>query len=163
MEGYWRIISRHMIWSLLRMYLKDGWECHSLDHRMSSYSVCSKETPFRSHHCLKVKNILNSISNSCTNTKSPFDLTCRKFRASQMVLVVKNPPINVGDMWIAGLFPGSGRSPGEGNGYPLQYSCLENPMDRGAWKAIVHRVAKNQTRLKRRSTHVVHSWFVAFF
>ena len=46
-----------------------------------------------------------------------------------------------------GLIPGSGRSPGEGNGNPLQYSCLENPMDRGAWWATVHGVAKSQTRL----------------
>ena len=44
-----------------------------------------------------------------------------------------------------GSIPGSGRSPGEGNGYPLQYSCLENPMDRGAWRAAVHGVAKSQT------------------
>ena len=51
---------------------------------------------------------------------------------------------NVGD---PGSIPGSGRSPGEGNGNPLQYSCLENPMDRGAWLATVHGVAKSQTRL----------------
>ena len=44
-----------------------------------------------------------------------------------------------------GLIPGSGRSPGEGNGNPLQYSCLENPMDGGAWQATTHRVAKSQT------------------
>ena len=47
-----------------------------------------------------------------------------------------------------GLIPGSGRSPGEGHGNPLQYSCLENPMNRGAWQAIVHRVKKSWTRLK---------------
>ena len=51
---------------------------------------------------------------------------------------------NVGD---PGLIPELGRSLGEWNGYPLQYSCLENPMDRGAWRATVHRVAKSQTRL----------------
>ena len=51
---------------------------------------------------------------------------------------------NVADL---SLIPGSGRSPGEGNGNPLQYSCLENPMDGGAWLATVHRVAKSQTRL----------------
>ena len=49
--------------------------------------------------------------------------------------------------------PGSGRSPGEGIGNPLQYSCLENPMDRGAWQATVHRVAKSWTQLKQLSTH----------
>ena len=53
--------------------------------------------------------------------------------------VVKKPPANAGDM---GLIPGSGRSPGEGNGNPLQYSCLENSMDRGNWWATVHRLAK---------------------
>ena len=56
-----------------------------------------------------------------------------------MVLVVKNTPANAGDVRDVGLIPGSGRSPGEGKGYPLQYSCLENPMDRGAWQATVHR------------------------
>ena len=54
-------------------------------------------------------------------------------------LTVKNPPVNAGD---TGSIPGSGRSPGGGNGHPLQYSCLENPMDRGAWWAAVHGVTK---------------------
>ena len=58
--------------------------------------------------------------------------------------VVKNPPASVGD---TGSIPGSGRSPGEGNGNPLQYSCLENPVDRGAWWATVHGVAQSQTHL----------------
>ena len=53
--------------------------------------------------------------------------------------MVKNPPANAGDV---GLIPGLGRSPGEGNGNPLQYSCLENRMDRGAWQATVHGIAK---------------------
>ena len=55
---------------------------------------------------------------------------------------VKNPPINSGDMR---LIPGSGRSPGEGNGNPLQYSCLENSMDREAWQAMAYGVAKSRT------------------
>ena len=55
--------------------------------------------------------------------------------------VVKNAPANAGGM---GLIPGSGRSPGVGNGNPLQYSCLENSMDRGTWQATVHVVTKNQ-------------------
>ena len=58
--------------------------------------------------------------------------------------VVKNPPANAGDM---GLIPGSRRYPGEGNGNPFQYSCLGNPVDRGAWWAAVHVVTKCQTRL----------------
>ena len=62
--------------------------------------------------------------------------------ASQLALVVKNPPANVGDAGDLGLISGLGRSPEEGNGNPLQYSCLENPRDRGAWWAIVHGVTK---------------------
>ena len=65
--------------------------------------------------------------------------------ASQVALVLKNPPANSGDLRDVGSIPGSGRSPGEGNGNPLQYSCLENYMDRGAWWATVHGVAKRGT------------------
>ena len=71
-------------------------------------------------------------------------------RASQVVLVVKNLPANAGD---TGSIPGLGRSPGRGHGNPPQYSCLENPTDRGAWQATVHRVKKSQTRLKLLRTH----------
>ena len=60
---------------------------------------------------------------------------------------VKNLPANAGDTGDSGLIPGLGRSPREGNGNPLQYSCLENSIDRGAWRAAVHEVAKSQTRL----------------
>ena len=60
---------------------------------------------------------------------------------------VKNPPANPGDVGDAGLIPGSGRSPGEGNGNPPQYSCPENPMDGGARWATVHGVTKSRTRL----------------
>ena len=56
--------------------------------------------------------------------------------------VVKNLPVNAGDTGDVGSIPGSRRSPGEGNGNPLQYSCLENPMDRGGWQTIVDGVAK---------------------
>ena len=64
---------------------------------------------------------------------------------------VKNPPANVGDTGDTGLIPGLRRLPGEGTGNPHQYSCLENPMDRGAWWATVHSVAKSRTQLKWRS------------
>ena len=57
---------------------------------------------------------------------------------------VKNPPASAGD---ADSIPGSGISPGEGNGNPLQYSCLENPMDRGGWWVTIHGVTKSQTQL----------------
>ena len=62
-----------------------------------------------------------------------------------MYLVVKNLPANAGNLGDAILIPGSGRCPGEGNGNPLQYSCLKNPMDRGAWQATVHGVAELDT------------------
>ena len=59
--------------------------------------------------------------------------------------MVKNPPANAGDTRDLGSIPGSGRSPGEGNGNPLQYSCLGNPMDRGAWWAAVHGSQESDT------------------
>ena len=63
-----------------------------------------------------------------------------------MALVVKNLPANAGDTRDVGLIPGLRRSPGGGHGNPLQFSCLENPMDRGAWWATVHRVANSWTQ-----------------
>ena len=69
--------------------------------------------------------------------------------------MVKNPPANAGDIKDVGAIPGSGRPPGGGHGNPFQYSCLENPVDRGAWQAMGHRVAKSWTRLKRLS--IAHS------
>ena len=72
--------------------------------------------------------------------------------ASWMVLEGKNLPANAEDIRDLGLIPGSGRSPGGGHGNPLQYSHLENLMDRGVWQATVPRVAKSWTRLKRLST-----------
>jgi len=65
-----------------------------------------------------------------------------------MALVVKNLPANPGNIRDTSLIPGSGRSPGGGHGNSLQYSCLENPMDGGAWQAAVKWVANSQTRLK---------------
>ena len=65
-----------------------------------------------------------------------------------MVLVVKNLPANVGDVRDAGSVPGVERFPGGGHGNSLQYSCLESPMDRGAWWATVHGVTRSKTRLK---------------
>ena len=70
-----------------------------------------------------------------------------------MVLVVKNPPANAEGTRDTDSIPGSGRSLGGGNGNPYQYSCLENPMDRGAWRTTVHRVAKSLTLLKRLGMH----------
>ena len=62
------------------------------------------------------------------------------FWASQVALVVKNPPANAGDARDVGSIPGSGRCPGGGQGIPLQYPYLKNPMDRGAWRVMVYRL-----------------------
>ena len=76
--------------------------------------------------------------------------------------MVKNPPANAEYPRDVGSILGLGRSPGEGHGNPLQYSCLENPMDRGTWQARVHRVARSQIQLKRLSMQriiaAVQSW-----
>ena len=72
-------------------------------------------------------------------------------RASQVVPVIKNLSAKAGGIRDAGLIPGLGRSPGGVHGNPLQYSSLENPMDRGAWWPTVHVVTKSRTRLKRLS------------
>ena len=74
------------------------------------------------------------------------------YQTSQMVPVVKNPPASAGDVRDVGLIPGLGRSPGIGNGNPLWYSCLENPMNREAWWATAHGITKNQTQV---STHAL--------
>ena len=80
--------------------------------------------------------------------------------ASQVAPVVKNLPDNAEDIRDMGSIPGSGRSPAGGHGNPLQYSCLENPMDRGAWRATVHGVTKRRTQLKWLSTHYFQSCFL---
>ena len=73
--------------------------------------------------------------------------------ASQVVASVKTPPANAEDVRDSCSIPGSGRPPGGGHGNPLQYSCLENPMGRGAWRAPVHGVAKSRSQLKRLSIY----------
>ena len=70
-----------------------------------------------------------------------------------MVPVVKNQPAKAGDVKDAGSIPGLGRSPGGENGHPLQYSCLENPMDGGAWWATVHGVTESRTQHKQLRMH----------
>ena len=71
--------------------------------------------------------------------------------------MVKNLSVSAGDIRDAGSIPGLGRSPGGRHGNLLQYSCLDNLLDGGAWQATVHRVTKNQTRLKQLSTHSMHN------
>ena len=77
---------------------------------------------------------------------------CLLLPSGKVVPVVKNPPANARDIGDTGSVPGLGGSPGEGCGNSLRYSCLENPMDRGAWRATVPRVARSQTWLNWRST-----------
>ena len=74
--------------------------------------------------------------------------------ASQVVLAVKNPPVNAGDIRDTGSIPGLGRSPGGSYGNPLQYSCLEHPMNRGAWWAAVQRVAESDTTKVTEHAHM---------
>ena len=77
--------------------------------------------------------------------------------ASQVAHVLKNPPANAGGV---GLILESGRSPGEGNGNPLQYSCMKNPVDRRAWWATVHGVAKSLTQLSNTTTTTIHNYLL---
>ena len=77
--------------------------------------------------------------------------------ASHMVLVVKNPPANAGDIRDMDSIPGLGRSPGGGHGNLLQYSCLENPMDRAAWWVTIHGVTKSRTQLKQLNMHAYNT------
>ena len=67
--------------------------------------------------------------------------------------MVKNPPANAGDTGDAGSIPRSGRSSGEGRSNPFQYSCLDNPMGRGAYQATIHGITKNQTQLETEHIH----------
>ena len=83
------------------------------------------------------------------------------FGTSRVALVVKNPPANAGDRRNVSVIPELGRSPGGGHGNPLQYSCLENPMNRGNWRATVHGVAMSWTLLKWLSTQH-HDYFGLF-
>ena len=77
-----------------------------------------------------------------------------------MALVVKIPPATAGDVRDTGSIPGSGKSPGEGISNPLQFSCLENPINRGAWQATVHRVTQSWTQLQGLSTHTVKGFSI---
>ena len=93
-------------------------------------------------------------------SSQPRDQTQVSFIAAELITtegkpreIIENQPANVGGVMDVGLIPGLGRCPGGGHGNPLQYSCLENPMDRGAWRATVHRITKSRTQLKRLGMH----------
>ena len=89
----------------------------------------------------------------CITYTHIFAYISHRIGASQVALVVKNPPVNARDVRDMGSNPRLGRSPGGGHGNPLQYSCMENPMDKRDWQAKVHGVTKMWTRLKWLSTH----------
>ena len=112
-----------LTWLFLIDHLRSSWHV-----TLSHFWVLALAAPF----CLE----------GCIHSRLPFSMVLC-LGASQVVLAVKNPPANAGDVREAGLIPGSGRSPGGEHGNPLQYSCLENPMDRSAWQTTVHTVAKN--------------------
>ena len=95
-----------------------------------------------------------SDSENNNNKKIVFTIIYLFLRTSHVALVVKNLPANAGDARDTGCsIPGLGRSPREGHSHPLQYSCLENPMDRGVQQATVHRLAKGRTQLKQLGRH----------
>ena len=91
---------------------------------------------------------MNELKNGSILTilkKQNLDGHCRSFGGLPRWLSGKESACNTGDLRDAGLIPASGRSPGGGNGNPLQYSCLENPADRGTWRVTVHRVTESAT------------------
>ena len=99
----------------------------------------------------QLKSPAHTCTHTCTHTHTH---TCTQLLrdTSQIPLVVKNPPTNAGDIRDADSFPALRKSPRGGHGNPLQYSCLEYPIDRGAWQATVHGVTKSQPQLKQLST-----------
>ena len=94
---------------------------------------------------LNFLSIFTWVISTLSHRRNIFIMSYRKQWAAQVALVIKKPPASAGDVRDVSLIPGSGRSPGGGNGNPLQYSCLENPMDRGAWWATAYRVAESWT------------------
>ena len=118
---------------------------------MFQYQVSGPHEADQEYEC-EGKRCLPLLSNSLTDWKAfscPYALS---WGVSQVVLVVKNLPDNAGGVRDEGLTPGLGRSPGGGRGNPLQYSCLENSMDRGAWWVTVHGVA----RVRHNWSNLVH-------
>ena len=112
-------------------------------------------TPTNCPPAISVTQSLTSQANCSVCGHAGYHLSLRvlndgycSFWAFQVALVVKNPPAKAGDLREAGSIPGSGRSPGVGQGNPLQYVCLENHMDRGAWWATVHGASKSGTWLR---------------
>ena len=110
---------------------------------------CMFTTVNINHYELTEAEVLYSIGTS----RIKINPRIKRDQDALVALVVKNLPSSAGDLRNVGLIPELGRSPGEGNDNLLQYSCLENPVDRGDWLATVHLVAKNWTRLKQISAN----------
>ena len=116
------------VWSL-------GWE-DPLEEGMTTHSsILAERIPWteepgrlQSIESQRVRHDWSNLAHTHTHTQT-------HHQPSQVAIMVKNPPANAGDIRYVGSIPGSGRSPRGGNGKPLQYSCLENPMDRGSWQA----------------------------
>ena len=135
---------------------------HGLQHTRllcpsRSLRICSNSCPLSQWCCLTISSSV-ALFSFCLQSFPPSGsfsvhyITIQKqiwyWHTLRMALVVKNLPENAGYIRDAGSVTGSGKFPGEGHGNSLQYSCLENPMDRGAWWATVHGVTKHQTCLK---------------
>ena len=120
---------------------------HLLSFYFSVYCQCHRKV----FALLRVKeSLVKSKVAKCITSAAPFTFTNLYNQGFPGSAVVKNTPANAGDIRNAGFTPGLRRSPGGEHGNPLQYSCLENSMDRGVWWATVHGIAKSWTRL---STH----------
>ena len=127
-------------WCSVFSHFSRVWLCDPMDHGPPGSSV---------HGILQVRTLeWVAISFSSDKVWSEGKGLISRIWASQVALVVKKLPANAGNVRTAGSIPRSRRSPGGGHGNSLKYSCLENPMDRGAWKAAVYRVPKSQTQLK---------------
>ena len=111
---------------------------HRVGHHWNDLAAAAAAAPIKEKKCIRLLDKGHFIQVYCSR-KEGLDLTPLKLRASLVAQRLKRLP-GMPDTWV-------GRSPGEGNGNPLQYSCLENPMDRRAWQATVHGVAKSRTRL----------------
>ena len=113
------------------------------DRELEPKTLCRAHISGESPSCWVTAEEVPPPPRICTQLRQKIE-----FYILYMAQVIKKSTCNAGDL---GSIPGSGRSPREGNGNPLQYSCLKNPMDREAWWATVHGVAKNRTQLKRLS------------
>ena len=131
------------------------WRPHGLQHTMLPCpspppGVCPSSCPLHQWHQCKLSYLTKNLPNQKLCGWGPATRVLTSLLSNSWGFpggsVVKNLPMNAGDTGDVGLFPGSGKSAGGGNGNPSQYSCLENPMDRGAWWATVYRTAKNWIR-----------------